>query len=126
MSFLSRVVESLVLLGLKIALAGRMPVVIQRWAFAAIERWAVADSRSIRYRLAADIQPHLSEISGYPLCSYCRWVEWPGEPHKCCREAEEQQRQTQKEVDAAWAEEERRRREKIEKSFREAQSKGLL
>lgn len=69
---------------LKIALNKRAPMGVQRLALSIVEGWSSA-VLGIRYGVAADLQPYLSEISGYPLCGYCQWVVWPGEIHEHCQ-----------------------------------------
>lgn len=68
---------------LKIALNKRAPMRVQRLALNTIDRWS--ECWGLRYGIAASLQPYLSEISGYPLCKYCEWVEWPGEVHEHCQ-----------------------------------------
>jgi len=55
------------------------------WAIGRLRSWA--PSMVTVTWVLWDLQDRLSQLTGYPICEYCKWVEFPEDnPHDYCKE----------------------------------------
>lgn len=74
-------------------------------AVAVLCQWATALDSPVRYRVSYNLQGLISRVIGFPVCFYCRWVEFPAKPHPCQDEVDEAWRAIYEEEDARAEEE---------------------